>query len=93
MKVKEGFLEEEASDLSFQIGIGVGQEESARWREVMRMEMSEIMAHLGTVIGFRHEEENWGEVGGSRVQTPKALEATGGGWGVILDAVGSHGMF
>jgi len=29
----------------------------------------------------------------SRVQTPKALEATGGGLGVILDAMGSHGMF
>ena len=59
MKVKEGFLEEEASDLIFQIGIGVGQEESARWREVLHMEMWEIMAHLGTVTGFRHEEEDW----------------------------------
>ena len=59
MKVKEGFLEEEASDLIFQIGIGVGQEESARWREVLCMEMWEIMAHLGTVTGFRHEEEDW----------------------------------
>ena len=59
MKVKEGFLEEETSDLSFQIGIGVGQEESARWREVLRMEMWEIMAHLEMVTGFRHEEEDW----------------------------------
>ena len=70
LKVKEGFLEEETSDLSLQIGIRVGQEESARWREMLHMEMWEIMAHLGMVTGFRHEEEDWDEVGGEQGPDP-----------------------
>ena len=37
------------------------------------MEMWEIMAHLGTVTGFRHEEEDWDQVGGEQGPDPKGL--------------------
>lgn len=61
MKVREGFLQEESSDLSLQIGIRVSQEEGARQRENQSLEMCKIMAHLGRAIGFRHEEKAWDE--------------------------------